>query len=81
MEENVIAPKELDKVSIKAHNKYRSRRWIVTVWSMFMVTAITIISMITGDERFAMLAVTLAAEPLAYTSLETIKKDRTPRTQ
>ena len=77
MEENVIAPKEVNADKWKAYSKFRSRRWIITVWAMFMVTAITIVSMITGDERFVMLSITLAAEPIAYTSLSTIKKSPT----
>lgn len=61
----------------KAHvNKWRSRKWFVTLWCMFMVTGIVSFSYITGDNQFVMLATTLAAEPIAYMSIQSIVKNK-----
>lgn len=50
-------------------SKWLSRRWIITVWSMFMVT---------GSDQWSVLSTTLVAVPVAYTSLETLNKKGRP---
>ena len=61
----------------KAHNKWKSRRWIITVWAMFMGTAIVILGIIFENDSYTMLATTLVAIPVGFVSLEkTYKKDR-----
>ncbi len=60
----------------KAINKWRSRKWLVTIWCMVMVTGIVVCSFITGSEQFVMLATTLSAEPIAYVSIQAIGKNR-----
>ncbi len=58
----------------KEYSKWRSRRWLITVWSMAMVTGIFVVSAVTGSEQWGVLATTLVAVPVAYTSLETMNK-------
>lgn len=57
-------------------SKWRSRKWFVTLWCMFMVTGIVAFSYITGNTEFTMLATTLAAEPIAYMSMQAIWKNK-----
>lgn len=59
--------------------KWRSRKWFVTLWCMLMVTGIVVFSFITGSEQFVMLATTLAAEPIAYMSIQAIGKNKSMR--
>lgn len=73
--------KELTNIdNAKALNsqKWKSRRWIITVWSMILLTAIIGYSMVSGNESMMMIATVLAGEATAYTSLETLKKNRNP---
>lgn len=58
----------------KAYNKWKSRRWIITVWSMFMVTTIVILGIILKNDSYVMLATTLVAIPVGFVSLETLNK-------
>lgn len=58
----------------KRKSKYRSRRWIVTLWSCIQITLIVVMGYITKDDRFTALAMTLSAIPIAFTSLETVNK-------
>jgi hypothetical protein len=57
-------------------SKWRSRKWYVTLWCMFMVTGIVVFSYVTGNTDFNMLATTLAAEPIAYMSIQAIGKHK-----
>ena len=59
-------------------SKWRSRRWIITVWSMFMVTGLVVVSVVTGSDQWSVLSTTLVAVPVAYTSLETLNKKGRP---
>lgn len=59
-----------------ATSKWRSRKWFVTLWCMAMVTGIVVFSFVTGSEQFVMLATTLAAEPIAYMSIQAIGKNK-----
>ena len=65
----------------KAYNKWKSRRWIITVWAMFMVTAIVILGIIFKDDSYVMLATTLVAIPVGFVSLETLNKKHIKKTE
>lgn len=56
------------------YNKWRSRRWIITVWSMVMVSAICILGIIYDSADYVTIAAALVAIPVAFTSLETLNK-------
>lgn len=58
----------------KAYNKWKSRRWIITVWAMFTITAIIVTSTIFQNDSFVPLATTLVAVPVGFVSLETLNK-------
>ena len=58
----------------KAYNKWKSRRWIITVWSMIMVTAIVVLGIIFKNDSYTTLATTLVAVPVGFVSLETLNK-------
>ena len=62
------------ELETKTSSKWKSRRWLITVWAMFMVTAIVISSEITKSEQWNGLATTLVAIPVAFTSLESLNK-------
>lgn len=68
---------EKDKEEIKkAYNKWKSRRWLITLWSMLMVTAIVVLGIIFNNDSYATLATTLVAVPVGFVSLETLNKKR-----
>ena len=56
------------------YNKWRSRRWIITVWAMAMITITVIVGTICGNAAYVALATALTAIPTAFTSLETVRK-------
>ena len=58
----------------KAYNKWKSRRWLITVWSMIMVTAIVVLGIIFKNDSYVPLATTLVADPVGFVSLETLNK-------
>ena len=58
----------------KNYNKWKSRRWIITLWAMVMVSAIVVLGIIFSDDTFAPLATTLVAVPVGFVSLETLNK-------
>lgn len=58
----------------KAYNKWKSRRWLITLWSMVMVSAIVILGIIFKNDSYASLATTLVAVPVGFVSLETLNK-------
>lgn len=59
---------------IKQYNKWKSRRWIITLWSMLMVSAIAILGIVKNNDSYATLATTLVAIPVGFVSLETLNK-------
>lgn len=61
-------------MDIKNYNKWKSRRWIITLWAMVMVSAIVVLGIVFGDDTFAPLATTLVAVPVGFVSLETLNK-------
>ena len=65
----------------KAYNKWKSRRWLITVWSMLMVTAIVILGIIFKNDSYAPLATTLVAVPVGFVSLETLNKKHIKKTE
>lgn len=56
------------------YSKWKSRRWIVTVWSMLLVSAICILGIIYKEGSYVAVASALVAIPIAFTSLETLNK-------
>lgn len=58
----------------KEYNKWKSRRWLITLWAMFMVTVIVILGIIFKNDSYATLATTLVAVPVGFVSLETLNK-------
>lgn len=58
----------------KAYNKWKSRRWLITLWSMLMVTAIVVLGIIFKNDSYVPLATTLVAVPVGFVSLETLNK-------
>lgn len=58
----------------KAYNKWKSRRWLITLWAMIMVTIIVILGTVFQNSSFTTLATTLVAVPVGYVSLETVNK-------
>ena len=56
------------------YNKWKSRRWLITLWSMLMVTATVILGIIFKDDSYVPLATTLVAVPVGFVSLETLNK-------
>lgn len=58
----------------KAFNKWKSRRWIITIWSMVMVTALSILGIIFKNDSYVPLTTTLVAVPIGFVSLETLNK-------
>ena len=58
----------------KTYNKWKSRRWLITIWSMLMVTAIVILGIIFKNDSYVPLATTLVAVPVGFVSLETLNK-------
>lgn len=70
MEELKIENEEIKK----AYNKWKSRRWIITIWSMIMVTAIVVLGIIFKNDSYVPLATTLVAVPVGFVSLETLNK-------
>jgi L-asparagine transporter-like permease len=58
----------------KEYNKWKSRRWLITVWAMIVVTAIVVLGTIFNNDTFATLATTLVAVPVGFVSLETLNK-------
>ena len=57
-----------------SYNKWHSRRWIITVWAMAMITVICVLGIIFKDNSYVTIATTLVAIPVAFTSLETLNK-------
>lgn len=65
-----------DEEKLKAYNKWKSRRWLITLWSMFMVTATTILGIIFSNDSYVPLATTLVAVPVSFVSLESLNKKK-----
>jgi hypothetical protein len=74
-ENNTVTPSSTSQSN--GYNKWHSRRWIATLWAMGMVTAIMILSFIKNTDQWGPLAMTLAAIPVGFTTLETLAKKRT----
>ena len=58
----------------KTYNKWKSRRWLITLWAMLMVTAIVVLGIIFKNDSYVPLATTLVAVPVGFVSLETLNK-------
>lgn len=66
----------INETKLKEHNKWKSRRWLITLWAMFMVTALSILGIIFKNDAYVPLTTTLVAVPIGFVSLETWKKKR-----
>ena len=64
----------IEEEKTKAFNKWKSRRWIITIWSMVMVTALSILGIIFKNDSSVPLTTTLVAVPVGFVSLETLNK-------
>lgn len=64
----------IEEEKTKAFNKWKSRRWIITIWSMVMVTALSILGIIFKNDSYVPLTTTLVAVPVGFVSLETLNK-------
>lgn len=58
----------------KEYNKWKSRRWLITLWSMIMVSALSVLGIIFKNDAYVPLATTLVAVPVGFVSLETLNK-------
>lgn len=58
----------------KEYNKWKSRRWLITLWSMIMVSALSVLGIIFNNDSYVPLATTLVAVPIGFVSLETLNK-------
>lgn len=56
------------------YNKWCSRRWLITIWSMLLITVLSVLSLIFGNDSFVPLCTTLVAIPVGFVSLESVKK-------
>mgnify|MGYP006896759744 CR=1 FL=1 len=65
-----------DEEKLKVYNKWKSRRWLITLWAMFMVTATTILGIIFSNDSYVPLATTLVAVPVSFVSLESLNKKK-----
>ena len=64
----------IEEEKTKAFNKWKSRRWIITIWSMVMVTTLSILGIIFKNDSYVPLTTTLVAVPVGFVSLETLNK-------
>lgn len=63
-----------DEEKTKEYNKWKSRRWLITLWAMVMVTALSVLGIIFKNDAYAPLVTTLVAVPVSFVSLETLNK-------
>ena len=58
----------------KEYNKWKSRRWLITLWSMIMVTALSVLGIVFHENDYVPVVTTLVAVPVGFVSLETLNK-------
>lgn len=63
-----------DEEKLKAYNKWKSRRWIVTVWAMAAISIFAVLGIVFKIDSFITLCSTLSVIPIGFVSLETVKK-------
>lgn len=63
-----------DEEKTKEYNKWKSRRWLITLWAMVMVTALSVLGIIFKNDAYVPLVTTLVAVPVSFVSLETLNK-------
>lgn len=63
-----------DEEKTKEYNKWKSRRWLITLWAMVMVSALSILGIVFKNDAYVPLATTLVAVPIGFVSLETLNK-------
>lgn len=58
----------------KEYNKWKSRRWLITLWSMLVITALSVLGIIFNNDSYVPMVTTLVAVPVGFVSLETLNK-------
>lgn len=58
------------------YSKWKSRRWLITLWAMILTTFIVIFSILKNINDWVTFATTLVAVPVAFTSFESLNKRR-----
>lgn len=74
-----MADKELhlsEAERLKMKKRFLSRRWLINCWAMLMVTFIVVAGIIFDNDKYMVVATTLVAIPIAFTSLETLNKSK-----
>ena len=70
-----VSEKELNRMETeKEYNKWKSRRWLITLWSMVMVTALSILGIVFKNDSYVPLVTTLVAVPVSFVSMESWNK-------
>lgn len=75
MSEEKINEKDKEEIK-KAYNKWKSRRWIICIWAMLMITAIVVLGIILKNDSYSPSATTLVAIPVGFVFLETLNKKK-----
>lgn len=55
-------------------SKWSSRRWIISIWSIALLSVIVIWGLILKEEIYGTIALALVAIPTSFVSLESVKK-------
>lgn len=77
-DEHNVTPSSDQQRSPKEYNKWHSRRWLITLWSMLMITAIIALSFVRNTDQWGPLAMSLSGIPIGFTTLETLNKRKKP---
>lgn len=70
---------KIDDETKKAYSKWKSRRWIITVWSMVVITVVAVLGIIFKNDSYVPLITTMSAIPIGFVSLETLNKKHIKR--
>lgn len=58
----------------KEYNKWKSRRWLICLWAMLIISVIVILGILYNTDSYVPLATTLVAIPVSFVSLESVNK-------
>jgi len=64
----------VEEVDEKTYKKFRSRRWLLSLWAVAVITGIIVYTMFSKNDNLVILATTLSAIPIGFTTLETVLK-------
>lgn len=64
----------MSDIENKEYNKWKSRRWLITLWSMLVITALSVLGIIFNNDSYVPMVTTLVAVPVGFVSLETLNK-------